>query len=251
MENKLVFHDQFMIVDESREIYPMKLVPHDGWIPMLIARNQYKSSKNPYFYKSWDRPVRSRVTGSINPLGTGMLLKYRKCRNYSTAPTTLFSGFLSVIGARQDFEYMSSSMFTDDPVYRLVGDVDIFCLGLVKVSGLPDIQFSKGSSKWIRRRVADVTFDPANVKILVSTEKLRKTLFTKTHYTATVRKTILNELERAKRYYKITLEDVPEDYIEKFVIRPNSVRTNSIVEVMQLNNEIKDSVFSNLNELLV
>ncbi len=129
------------------------------------------------------------------------------------------------------------------------GEIDIFCLAVVKITKLPQLIVGKEKmNKWGNiRKVMRVDLNLDDVTILVNEEKLRKSLFTKNEYTTTFRKTILNEIAREDESTTITVKDVPNEYLKQFIVSPNAVRTKSFVETINIDKEIKDSVFSNLN----
>jgi hypothetical protein len=80
---------------------------------------------------------------------------------------------------------------------------------------------------------------------------LKKTAFTNSNYTATVRKAIYRSLNDMVYRYNLKVEEVSEEYIEKFIQQSDTVSTNSIVEIMQMDNRIKENVFTNLNKAVV
>jgi hypothetical protein len=256
MQDKLIFIDGFSnSLELDIESYPLKFIPYEGWMPMIITSSTYKKSGNLYFQGIHYRSIHSRVWNHINPLMTNSILRYRITRNWNGPNITLSSGFLTIMGIKENFEYLPSTLFNEENInYKLIGDVDIFCLGVVKISKLPEIKYIvhnyRSSSMRYRTRI-EINFDISAIKILISEEKLRKTLFTKKYYTGTIRNAILEKISKIETKYGIKVEDVSEDYLKNFMIRPNAVRTKSFVEIMELNKEIKDSVFPNLNTLIV
>ena len=234
----------------TQRVLPLRFTIHDGLYPLLAAPVIYKGQENPYFTTAADmRPV-SRVRINLN--GPGLNYKYKKGRSfYSNNSVVLYSGFLSAMGVPSDFDYMPSSLSGDEIRYRMKGDVDLFCLAVVPSGHLPEVGRVKHPvhSRYLREISSVYTkVDLTKVKLLVSIEKLRKTLFMKDRYTATIRSTILKQIRDLETRTEITVEDVPDEYLNRFKVSPNAVRTNSIVEIIQLGNEIKDSVFSNLNK---
>ena len=234
-------------------VFPLRFIPHDGYYPLMSIPVQYKGYDNPYFKGMHNRRIDCRISNKVNLKSAGRSLIYRKGRTWGGPYINLFSGFYSVIASSQDFDYMPSSLFGDDVKYRMKGEIDIFCLGMVKLTELPTITVVKESYlRYVhKRKVMRTTLDLTKVKILVNKEKLRKSLFTKENYTTTVRKIILDQIKLADTQSAITVEDVSDEYLRSFIVSPNTVRTNSMTKVIQMNNEIKDSVFSNLNTVLV
>ena len=251
MQDRLVISDY--VYSKSKEkpvIYPLRFKTHDGWYPLIAIPISYKGESNPYFQDSYTRRVTCRVTDRMNLGGSGYPIKYRKGRHYGGPVSNIYSGFFSAMATRGDFDYMPSALFGIDKKYRMKAELDIFCLGVVKISRLPQVEWlpKQRVGRYVNRRnIIQITYEMKDVKILVSEEKLRKSLFMKHNYTATVRTNILNQIKRNQTTFPLTVEDVSDDYLEGFVIRPNTVRTNSLSKVMAMSNEIKDGVFSNLN----
>jgi len=245
--DKLFIHDYYYVHTINGD-YPLRFIPADNYYPLVNVPAMYKGYNNPYFDGIESKGVHCRMT-RMNLVSSGHSFRYRKNRNWTGPKPNLYTGMLTAMGLQDDFDYMPSSLFDLERKYKMVGELDVFCLGVVKTSHLPQVDFK--SNVRHNRRSVDINIHAPSVKILVSTEKLRKTLFTKTHYTGTVRRTILDEIRMIEDKYKIVVEDVSEDYIEKFMIRPHTVRTNSVVKIIEMDTEIKNSVFSNLNEKVV
>jgi hypothetical protein len=233
----------------DKMVYPLKFVPHDGYYPLISLPVLYKGEYNPYFSNIHIRRIDGRL-GKLNLLSAGIPFIYKKSRSIGGPFINFYSGFYSAIASPDNFEYMPSNIFTDDRKYRMKGEIDIFCLGVVSIKNLPNFTVMK-ERHYSQRKAMRITLDLTQVKILVNEEKLRKTLFTKTNYTATIRSNILRQIKTADDESKITVEDVSDEYLNSFTVGPKAVRTNSLVEAMQIGNEVKDSVFSNLKEVLV
>jgi hypothetical protein len=233
-------------------VLPFRFTIQDGWYPLLAIPPTYKGVDNPYFPSMNGSRMSSRVRISMS--SSGLNYKYKKGRRYGSSPVILYSGFLSAMGVAGDFDFMPSTLTGSKIHYRMKGEIDLFCLAVVPVNHLPEIGQVTHSvhSRYMKTlNSIYVKTDLTKVKLLVSTEKLRKSLFMKDRYTATIRTNILNQIKRLDTDSAITVEDVPDDYLNGFAISPNAVRTNSIVEIIQLDNEIKDSVFSNLNKVAI
>ena len=236
----------------DKVVYPLKFIPHDGYYPLIAIPPTYKGYNNPYFHGSQNRKVHSRLS-RLMLTSSGIPFIYKKNRSWGGAFINFYSGFYSVIASPDDFEYMPSSLFDSDRKYRMKGEIDVFCLAVVKTSQLPMVKVSR--ERYYRyanhRKIMRVDLDLNHVTILVNQEKLRKTLFTNTHYTATVRRNILEQIRIADKNTTIVVKDVSDEYLRSFVVSPQAVRTNSLMETIKIGDEIKDGVFSNLNAELV
>jgi hypothetical protein len=229
--------------------YPLEFNVHDGYYPLLRLPTLYHGVENPYFH-NLGKYARSRVMDHIRLDGTGYSYKYRM---KSKGVATLYSGFYSAIGIASNLEYLPSSILKDVRNFRMYGIPDIFCIGVVSTSNLPEIRFIPNMSRYSRKYStgqAEVTYYPDTITILVSTEKLRKTKFMKDNYTLTVRREIFYRLEQLQKRLPFKIKDVSNDYLTNFYSVPDGVRTNSIVEAIKIENEIKSNVFSNINSIV-
>ena len=236
-----------------KTVYPIRFIPHDGYYPLVLIPSLYRDNNNLYFSNMQRKHIGSRIHNRISLESGGFTFRYRMGRAINAPVGNLYSGFLSMMGVKEDFDYMASSLlYGEDKMYRMKGDLDVFCLGVIELAHLPQVKFNvPKQSRYVNRRYMEVEMDLTKVKILVSEEKLRKSLFAKHYYTTTVRKELLHKIEKLNNDTAITVKDVPDDYIEKFIISPNTVRTKSMAKVIQIDNEIKDSVFSNLNTVAI
>ncbi len=252
-DNLSIYYNYYGKIIEDDAVFPLKFISHDGYYPLIIIPSFYRGINNPYFRQSYKQHASSRISYRLPFDATGYYIKYRKNRAYSSMPVNLYSGFLSVIGTHEEFDYMPSSLAVDAK-YRMKADLDIFCLGVTKLPYLPEVKIEKSHNSYMRRRdrkSIHIDLDLTKMKIFISEEKLRKPSFLNQFYTATVRKEILYRINNFRRDKNVIIEDVSDDYLERFVTRPKTVRTNSFAEAIKIDKEIKDSVFSNLKMELV
>ena len=248
MENKP--ENEIQILDNYRKhsgliTLPLKFVPFDGYYPLLAIPAYYRGTYNPYFTNIQNSRIDFRLS-KLNIACAGKSFRYSKGTGQHM---NISSGLYSTLASQVDFEFMPSALI-NTKYYRMKGDVDIFCLGIVKLAHLPEFNIHGGVSRY-RRKSATIDLKMNEVIILVNEEKLRKTLYAKTYYTPTVRKKILDQITIADHTTSVTVKDVSNEYLESFLISPHTVRTNSLVETLKIDTEIKDSVFSNLKDVLV
>jgi len=227
--------------------YPLQFTGHDGLYPLLRLPVLYKGETNPYF-DNVPSYAKGRISNHIRMKSTGYGHRY-SIRGRGIV--TFYSGFISVIGIATNLEYLPSSLSGDKRTYKMYGNPDVFCIGVIRPVHLPKITVMKSRYSFQGRRqiVADV--DMKNVTILVSIEKLRKTKFLKEHYSLTARDAIIRNINTIVRDHNVTVKDVPDEYLKNFYSIPEGIRTNSIVETLNIENEIKSNVFSNLEKLVV
>jgi hypothetical protein len=235
--------------------YPLEFVPHDGWYPLPRMSTFYKGTKNPYF-GNMGSYARSRVSNHIHLKGPGYAYKYRIRRR---GVVTLYSGLLSSIGLSKNLDLLPSSLVGMNKIFRMYGEPDIFCIGVVKPSKLPELKLDGGGVVRKNRPFysrsgpsMEIIINPDDVTIFVSIDKLRKTLFMKECYTMTVRNEVLWQIKKLEDDLsnKIKIVDVPDEYLTQFINFPEQIRTNSMIEAMRIEEEIKENVFSNLNDVL-
>ena len=233
----------------KRVVLPLRFIPQNRYYPLLSIPAMYRGYDNPYFQGVWNKRTISRISDNVSINSSGYLVKYRRRGHYGES-MNIFSGFLSALGTSFDFEYSSSSMMGKERSYRMKGDVDVFCLGLISSAHLPELLYGSSTPHYRRysqRSTVSVRFDSSKVTILLNVDKLRKAQFCKDNYTVTVRSTLLGEIKRFRQQYQTTVEEVSDEEIMKYARSPHAVRTTSMVEMMKIKEEIKGSVFSNLN----
>ena len=189
IQKQLTINDY--VSEENGMVLPLRFTLQDGWYPLLAVPSTYRGASNPYFPHIHNTYKTSRVR--LNMKSSGMVQKYKKGRSRYSQPVILYSGFLSAMGSTRDFEYMPSKLTGDDIHYRMKAEMDIFCLAVVRASNLPQVGNTNHQvrSRYVKRVSSiNTTIDLTKVKIFVSTEKLRKSLFMKECYTATIRSTI-------------------------------------------------------------
>ena len=248
---KINFTDVFyQSTTASETSFDLKFVPYDGYYPLLRLPFTYRAKNNMYFegvHKGW---IRSTISNRLHPMGAGSYIRYK---GRGTTPMAIYSGFFSSMGLNSSVNVLPSHILDLNEMQRVIsGTVDIFFLGVSKINNLPNIRNRKNHGFGSRRHQSvEIEIDPKSIKILVSTEKLKKTAFTNSNYTATVRKAIYASLNKTVQRYDLKVEEVSEEYIEKFIQQTDTVSTNSIVEIMQRDNRIKENVFTNLNKAVV
>lgn len=232
--------------------YPLEIISYDGLYPLLRFPYLIKGSFNPYFSYIPNHSI-ARISGHIQISSNGHVHKYGTKRRESM---TFYSGYFSVIGLSTGIKYLPSSL--KDGKLKIYGIPDIFCIGVVKTSKLPKFSTRHTDSRYFNSRKnaiqsSKVEVNTSDVTILISKEKLRKAKFAKENYTITARNEILYQLNRLDRLYGDTIKfkDVSDEYLRNFYTFPESIRTNSIVETMQIEQSIKEEVFSNLNSILI
>lgn len=243
--------------------YEFGFVPYDGLYPLLKIPELIHGSHSPYLGNLNETPIRSRLTGYIrlDHRGGKLLFRYRKGIAYGSPIVSLYSGYFSAMGTRDNFEYLPSNLFGPRK-YIMSGEVDVFAIGVVKTNNLPNLEYGiAGRGYGPRRRrggallstpnVGRTTLSYEDVTILISKEKLRKTLYTNQYYTATVRNTILKDINTINRRYGVPTLDVSDEYLKNFIVTPKGVKTNSLMDTIRLKESIMSDVFSNLKKIIV
>jgi hypothetical protein len=249
---KISFTDVFYERTMSHETsFKLGFVPYDGYYPLLRLPTNYRAKDNMYFegvHKGW---IKSTISGLLYPVGGGNYIRY-KGRGHRI-PMAIYTGYLSAMGLNSSVSILPSHILDLEEMQRVIsGKVDIFFLAVSKMNDLPNIISYNNSGYGSRKHQSvEIEINSKSVKILISTEKLKKTAFTNSNYTATVRKAIYRSLNDMVYRYNLKVEEVSEEYIEKFIQQSDTVSTNSIVEIMQMDNRIKENVFTNLNKAVV
>lgn len=209
---------------------------NNGYYPLPLILQTYSSYKS--FHTGYENTV---LKYDLNIRNLASTIKYHRKTGRGNLIGILYSGLFSAFAQRKEpiiapSKLNGSSSKRQD---RVINDVDIFCLGVTKISKLPKLNFIN------RTGSLNFEIDEKDLKILVSKEKLRKSIFIKKNYTATVRRMILNQIEELQAT-GVVVEDVSDEYIESFLDKPKYVKTNSITKIMRIDQEIKDSVCSEI-----
>lgn len=246
--NSIILHQSYR-ESMSNYSFPLEFKPVDGRYPLLAISNII--DPNGIFFSSDHNTTTSVIKYKMNMDTGGYQFNYRKQGAiWTDSPMTFYTGYFSVMGLPKGILKLPSGL-NNTANYRIYGTPDMFCMGVVPISKLPKVTVSKPLiQRTIRYVNARTELDPETVTILISKEKLRKTAFARETYTITVRNTILKKIEKMEKL-GCKIEDVPMDYMDRFMFYPRTPQSNSLVEIMAMESQIKSEVFLNLNKVAV
>lgn len=226
-----------------------------GHIPLLKLFNAITGS-NDYFKSNVNRNVLTSVASRIYLETAYARFSFRKnMRSYMShdnPQNTMVISMLSVLGIQGKFEESISQgimntrgiSFTPAKQNTLVSNpVDVFILAMVKVSDIGKINLNGEGNH--------IEFDSNLITLFVSEEKYHKTEFLEEHYNKTVAMHLRTEVSKFSKKHGMKIEVVPDSILKQYYTNPYSIKTNSIFEIMEIDKQVKEKVFSNISENLM
>ena len=228
---------------------PISFVAFDGYVPVLKMANIVRRNQNYFDNTIVDYPPIVRSMKGRLSIVSGMMaesFKTPKTRIYdrigANAPS-LMTGYMSALMIKERGMYTEDKFSTrNHRNFRLLNEIDIMVLGLYDMSKINEmVSTIEGyHSKW---RV--ISINPKHMKLLLS-ERLTDAKWMKTNYSATIRKHLIDEVATVVAEHKIPQRIVSIDEMKNYTRIHSTIKTNSLMEIMKIDNDIKDEVFQNV-----
>jgi len=163
--------------------------------------------------------------------------------SYGGTNSRIVMSFLSVFGVRGENGQvlMSRGAFRHQPMGQkvLYGlSVDVLVLAVVKTNRYVHI----------KRTPKGMSINPSHVEILVSAEKFKSPDYMTDHYNRTLRGYIVKSYNVLKREYGITIRKVDDAELAFYYTNLCAAPSNSITDIMELDEVVKNRVFSTVNK---
>jgi hypothetical protein len=138
---------------------------------------------------------------------------------------------------RKNINYVVNS--TSIPIKRKYSaNYDILVLGVVDRNYLKKQNLSSANF---------FVFDRKKITLLVSDKVWKNGSYCKQTYSTTIRKYIIDFIKSSENQ-GMTIKVVPHDYLNHFIDSEGvKLKTNSLLKVKEIEHEVKDAFFSNLN----
>jgi len=228
----------------------MTFVAFDGYVPVIKMADVVRRGFNYFENTRMDYPRIARSMKNNLNLVSGIIAESFKTpktrrifdRNKTNAPT-IMTGYMTSLMIKEKGEYTESQFFMrGERKFRLLNEIDVMVLGVYDMSKISEIDSTIEGyhSKW---RMINV--DPKHVKLLVS-EKLIDAKWMKVNYSTTIRKHLIDEVARIVAMYQIPQRIVSTDEMKNYTRMRSTIKTNSLMEIMKIDNDIKDEVFQNV-----
>jgi len=166
--------------------------------------------------------------------------------------STLVLSMLSVLGMRgKGEETISQGMMSQRGIYSnptrqsilVINPIDVFVLAMIDPKDISKINF-EGEGNFIE-------FDSELITLYVSEDKYKNPEYLDEHYNKTVAKHLRTEVTSFARKYNIKVEVVPDTILKLYYNNPYSVATNSVFEIMEIDEHVKEKVFKTVSENLM
>ena len=166
--------------------------------------------------------------------------------------STLVLSMLSVLGMQgKTEETLSQGIMSQRGIYSkptrqnvlVTNPIDVFVLAMIEPKDISKINFS-GEGNFIE-------FDSKLITLYVSEDKFKNPDYLDKHYNKTVAKHLRSEVTNFARTYNIKIEVVPDTILKLYYTNPYSVQTNSVFEIMEIDEHVKEKVFKTVSENLM
>jgi hypothetical protein len=230
---------------------PLSFTSFNGYVPIMQMTNALSPNQN-FFYHTRrdDRVFIQRSVKNLIQLDAGLHASCFKTPNHSLMEMSynqgkdfpsIMTGFMSVLMIKENGNYTEKHFVPSKEIFkrefRLMNEIDIMVLGLYDKSKINEITSRSTLRGWF-----DIFLNPAHIKLLIS-EKLGSTKWMKANYSTTIKKHIQTNLDKVIHNYNLPYEIVSNDELKQYTRIRSTIKTNSLMEIMKIDQEIKDDVF--------
>lgn len=229
---------------------PIILKEHDGYIPLLLVyaqKNNYESILPVSDYNWTLDSAKYKIESSIRRFDE-MISFEKNPREYNNrmTSTVIISGFtlLGFDGSSHPLYSLplcgNSELREDNVNYMYNKPIDIFTLSLVPINSVNSIVIDNNV----------IRLDSDNIKVLISRKKFKSPAYMTDNYNGTVRNHLRKNLFLEMDRYNIEREIVDDDVIKQYYDYAFHINTRSIVDMMELDKEVKSSAFINIKKVV-
>jgi hypothetical protein len=192
------------------------------------------------FFKNLENPFTFKYTQRVYKFSRSMIRARYNNEDYNSRYISI--SMLSIFGIKDKLESGISNLKQgDSPNVNIYNNIDVFALAVIKKSNIRKIKNEK--EKFI--------IDSQYIKILVSKEKFKSPKYMNINYNATSGRHLLREFNLYTNSNDIEQIVVSDEELKKFYYNPFALKTNSIMEAMEEDQNIKEVVFHKLQHNLV
>ena len=239
----------------GRSSIVFKSNPVMGRVPLLKLFNIITGS-NDYFKVKYMSHLTSTVANMLGLETSYKRISFRKnmrtYMNSNNPESTLVLSMLSILGIQGKFEETISQgliqnrgIFSKPPQQNILlsNPVDVFILAMIDSKDISKINLN-GEGNFIE-------FDSSLITLYLSEDKYNNPDFLDEHYNKTVAKHLRTEVEIFTKKYGMKTEVVPDNILKQYYTNPYSVETNSVFEIMEIDEHVKEKVFKTVSENLM
>lgn len=217
-------------------------------VPILYLRNAVNN--NPMRLSNSSEYNSKYINRVFHPLYSASQATFyksirdRRTHEYGHITFNLFTGCLSVIGLEK-IQLLNTNIRIKETVDRFIHKYDI------RPDKYDILVLAVVDSNYLRKRESSsnsiLNFNKKKITLLVSKEKIWKNgKYCKEKYTGSLRTYILNFLKQSEAE-GMTIRVVPDSYLEQFIITGIPLQTNSLMKIKEIEKEVKNAVFTNIN----
>lgn len=224
--------------------------PLIGYIPLLKVINIISGS-NDYFSANNLPGISYSIIDQINfQSGLSVISVRKRMRRYDSINNprcTVSISMLSILGIQGVIKTLYSkglqrlSYSSEKQNTLITNPVDVFVLGMIKITDLDSINTNEDCIK----------IDPSKIILCVSQEKWKNRDFLKNNYNGTLSNYMRSSVKKFKDEFGVKVEVVPDEILKTYYRNPHSIESSSLSEIMEIDKQIKDKVFSNINDNLL
>ena len=222
-----------------------KIEISDELLPLLKLRSTMNNSANDVLLMN--SYGSSRFKWSLLPSGSGdKASKHLYRRRGQIRQFNVYTGLYSAIGyMNPEFENSKYSVSGSTPPWDIKCEsYDIFMLGVIKKPYRYDIQ-NQTDQRTLSVREKDVV-------LLLNEEKFVKNdKFVKANYTTTIRTYLKQFVKQVKESGLVEIRVVSDEYLNNFIKQGVDLNVTSVVQLMKVQKEAVDNIFSILKPELI
>lgn len=225
----------------------VKSNPVIGYVPLLKLIDIYSGSNDYFKIQHGSRHFNS-VVRLINFESANQVFSfYQNMRSGIGQFNTMSISMLSILGMQGRVEELISqgkkrvSFKTRKQKIIVTNPVDVFIFAMVKPSDIGKIKVNRNHFE----------FDSSMITLFVSEEKYANKKFLDNNYNKTVAKYLRQNINTFIKHHDIKVEIVSDNILKQYYTNPFSIENNSVFELMEIDKQIKEKVFSNINDKLL
>jgi hypothetical protein len=219
---------------------PITFNINDGYVPIIRLNIVYGRKHAPFFTDISYAPYKSVKRLIEMSRERSMSFTVPQFSSYNNSEVPRFtSAYMSIFLMKGLPKYLIDNINDHyDQNYYLTNDIDVLILGLHKMSQIKDIDIRANRSDYVTCKL-----NPEHIKLLVS-DKLMDNKWMKANYSNTIQKHIINHLAAMVNEYNLSTELVSDEEMSKFVKNKTVIKTSSLMDIMQIGDDIKDKIFT-------
>ncbi|MHA1199827.1 MAG: hypothetical protein ACTSQF_10915 [Candidatus Heimdallarchaeaceae archaeon] len=221
-----------------------------GYVPLLKVFNTLSGS-NDYFMANIGYGTSESIIDRIEFQSAHKVISVRRfMRRYghhNNPRCTVSMSMLSILGIRGDIKTLYSkglrrAEYGSIPRTTLItNSIDVFVLAMIKPIDIGTIETNEDYIK----------FDASKIVLYVSEEKWKNRNYLKDNYNGTLNNYLRSSVKKFKDEFGVKVEVVSDEILKTYYRNPHSIESSSLSEIMEIDKQIKNKVFSSISDKLL